>query len=260
MRKSKVVSAAEAVDIIRDGDTVACSGFVGCGTPEELLIALEARFVDTEVLDLTLVFAAAPGDGKMGGLNRLAKDGLVKRAVGGHYGLVPKLAEMAVDGRIEGYNLPLGTISTLFRDIAGHRAGTLTKVGLGTFVDPRQGGGEANSRTHEDLVRLMNIDGEEWLYYKAMPITVALIQERRRTRTEHHDGTRAIDARQSCPGDGREKLRGICHCASRARLRPRGACPAAGSGSRSACRLCRRRAARESSADLPDDLQRGFFR
>jgi propionate CoA-transferase len=177
MKKNKIVSAAEAVAIIRDGDTVACSGFVGCGTPEELIGALEKRFVDTaSPRDLTLVFAAAPGDGKQGGLNRLAKDGLIKRAIGGHYGLVPKLAEMAVDGRIEAYNLPLGTMTLLYRDIAGHRAGTLTKVGLGTFVDPRQEGGKANDRTTEDLVRLMEIDGEEWLFYKSMPITIALIR------------------------------------------------------------------------------------
>ena len=175
--KNKIVTAAEAVALIRDGDTVACSGFVGCGTPEELIAALETRFLDTGgPRDLTLMFAAAPGDGKQGGLNRLAREGLVKRTIGGHYGLVPRLAEMAVDERIEAYNLPLGTLTLLFRDIAGHRAGVLTKVGLGTFVDPRDEGGKCNRRTRDDLVRLMEIDGEEWLFYKAMPVTVALIR------------------------------------------------------------------------------------
>jgi len=175
--KNKIVSTAEAIAIIRDGDTIACSGFVGSGTPEELIGALEKRFTETaSPRDLTLVFAAAPGDGKDRGLNRLARDGMVKRAVGGHWGLVPKLSAMAVDGRIEAYNLPLGTLSQLFRDIAGHRAGTLTKVGLRTFVDPRQQGGKINSRTTEDLVRLMRIDDEEWLFYKAFPISVALLR------------------------------------------------------------------------------------
>jgi propionate CoA-transferase len=175
--KNKIVSAAEAIAIIRDGDTVACSGFVGSGTPDELICALEKRFVDTgSPRDLTLVFAAAPGDGKDRGLNRLARDGLVRRAIGGHWALVPKLAAMAVDGRIEAYNLPLGTLTQLFRDIAGHRAGTLTKVGLRTFVDPRHEGGKINSRTVEDLVRVMTIDGEEWLFYKALPISVALLR------------------------------------------------------------------------------------
>ena len=175
--RNKIVSTAEAVAIIRDGDTVAFSGFVGSGTPEELIAGLEQRFVDTgSPRDLTLVFAAAPGDGKERGLNRLAHEGLVRRAVGGHWSLVPKLSALAVAGKIEAYNLPLGTLTQLFRDIAGHRAGTLTKVGLRTFVDPRLQGGRINERTRDDLVRVMEIDGEEWLFYKAFPISVAFLR------------------------------------------------------------------------------------
>src|SRR5688572_32326100 len=86
--KNKVVSAAEAIAIVRDGDTVAFSGFVGTGTPDALIGELERRFLDTShPRDLTLVFAAAPGDGKERGLNRLAHPGLVKRVVGGHWSL-----------------------------------------------------------------------------------------------------------------------------------------------------------------------------
>ena len=175
--KNKVVSADEALAIVRDGDTVAVSGFVGSGTPEELIAALERRFVESaSPKNLTLVFAAAPGDGKDRGLNRLAHEGLVKRAIGGHWSLVPKLSNLAVANRIEAYNLPLGIISHLFRDIAAHRAGTLSKVGLRTFVDPRLEGGRINTCTRDELVRLMPIDGDEWLFYKAFPITVALIR------------------------------------------------------------------------------------
>src|SRR4029450_10761030 len=93
--KNKIVSTAEAVAIIRDHDTVAFSGFVGSGTPEELIAGLERRFVASgPPRALPLLFAAPPGAGKDRGLNRLAHPGLVKRAVGGHWSLVPKLCKM----------------------------------------------------------------------------------------------------------------------------------------------------------------------
>ena len=146
--KDKIVSADEAAAIVRDGDTVSVSGFVGTGTPDELITAVERRFLASrQPKGLTLVFAAAPGDGKDRGLNRLAHPGLVKRVIGGHWSLVPKLGKLAVENRIEAYNLPLGVVSHLFREIAGHRAGLVTKVGLRTFVDPRIEG--AHQRAHD---------------------------------------------------------------------------------------------------------------
>jgi propionate CoA-transferase len=175
--RDKVVSAAEAVAVIRSGDMVATSGFVGVGTPDAILAALEERFLTTgQPRDLGLLFAAAPGDGKERGLNRLAHDGLVRRAVGGHWSLVPKLGKMAADGLIEAWNLPLGCVSQLFREIAGRRPGLLSRVGIGTFVDPRQGGGKLNAITTRDLVRVMEIDGREWLFYQAFPVQVAIIR------------------------------------------------------------------------------------
>src|SRR6476620_10078199 len=115
--RNKIVDAEEAVAIIRSSDTVASSGFVGVGTPDEIIRALERRFLETgEPRDLSLVFAAAPGDGAEKGLNRLAHDGMIRRLIGGHFGLVPKLARMAVRGECEAYNLPLGCVSHLFRE------------------------------------------------------------------------------------------------------------------------------------------------
>jgi propionate CoA-transferase len=177
MTKNKIVSADEAAAIIRDRDTVCTSGFVGVGTPDELLIALEKRYRESRHPSaLTLMFAAAPGDARDRGLNRLAHDGLLKRVIGGHWALVPKLGELALANRIEAYNLPLGCISQLYRSIAAHGPGTISRVGLRTFVDPRLEGGKLNEATTEDLIELLQIDGEEWLRYKAFPINVALLR------------------------------------------------------------------------------------
>src|SRR6516225_11791357 len=175
--KNKIATADEAIALIQDGDTVCVSGFVGIGTPDELVLALQRRFLETgRPRDLTLVFAAAPGDGQERGLNRLAYEGLIKRVIGGHWALVPRLAKLAIDEKIEAYNLPLGCISRLYRDIAARGPGLISKIGLGTFVDPRLQGGKLNSITREDLVGLAEINSETWLHYRPFRIDVALIR------------------------------------------------------------------------------------
>lgn len=174
---NKIVSMRDAAALIHSGDTVTTSGFVGAGVPDGLLKALADRFADEgHPRDLTLIFAAGQGDGKGRGLDRLAAPGLVRRIIGGHWGLIPQLGARAVAGEIEGWNLPQGVISHLYRDIAAGHPGTISHVGLETFVDPRHGGGRISPAARDDLVELVTIGGAERLFYHAMPIHVALLR------------------------------------------------------------------------------------
>ncbi len=174
----KVVSAAEAVSKIQDGDTVAWPTAGLIGFAEHIAAALEQRFLESGApRNLTIAHGSGCGDGRTHrGMDHLGHEGLVKRLVCGHTGHAQKMAGLIRDNKIEAYMLPQGVLVQLWRQIAGRKPGAITKIGMGTFVDPRLGGGKSSPQTSEDLVKLIEIEGEEWLLYRSFPIKVAVIR------------------------------------------------------------------------------------
>jgi propionate CoA-transferase len=172
VRHWKTVSAGEAAALIRPGVTIGV-GWLG----DSLATALAEGFrSQRQPNDLTVVYAVTQGlDGRNHGLNLLAQEGLVRRVVGGQWHPVPRLHALATANRIEAYSLPVGVINGLFRDIAEGLSGHLSRSGLGTFTDPRNGGGRLNPRTQEDLVRLVRPAGEEALLFRGFPVDAAFI-------------------------------------------------------------------------------------
>ena len=178
MAITKFLSAAEAALLVNDSDTVAISGNgAGMISAEAILGALEKRFLETgHPRDLTLVHSLGLGDRDAMGTNRLAHEGMVRKVIAAHFTWSPRMQKLVGEEKIEAYCFPGGVVEHLLREIGAGRPGLFTHSGLGTFVDPRQGGGRCNARSRETLVELMHVDGREVLHYKPFKLDVAIVR------------------------------------------------------------------------------------
>ena len=172
------VTADEAVSLIRSGDTILVGGSGGGhAVPEALMAAVERRFLaEGEPRNLTAIHPVGLGDSKTQGAQHFAHEGLLKRDIAGTFVNSPKISDLAIADKIEGYTLPQGALSQLMREMAAGRAGLMTKTGLHTFVDPRHGGGRQSPSAKEDLIDLVQFRGEEYLFYKPYHIDVCFIR------------------------------------------------------------------------------------
>lgn len=174
---AKIIKAEEVPALIKDGATIAVEGFLGAGVAEEIHEIMGKHYEETKSpKNLTLLYAAGIGDGKELGMNHYAKKGLVKRVIGGHFGLAPKFQPLIANNEVEAYNFPQGVVSQMFREMAAKKPFLLSRVGLGTYVDPELEGGKLNSVTTEDLVEKISFNGDEFLAYKLPKLDVAILR------------------------------------------------------------------------------------
>lgn len=178
MIKANLISAEEAAGYIKDGMTVCPVGMTLVSASEAVLKAIERSYLETgHPAGLTLLHSCGQSDRK-DGIQHFAHEGFVTRIIGSHWGLQPRWMEMIANNQVEAYCLPQGQIAQLYRSMACGLPGKMSKVGLGTFVDPRQEGGKMNDRTKklEDIVEVMDYHGEEYLFYQQIPIDICLIR------------------------------------------------------------------------------------
>ena len=178
MKKPVFMSGAEAAALIEDCKTIVTIGMTLVSASETILKALENRFLETgHPRDLTYVHSCGQSD-RDRGCQHFAHEGMLRRIIGGHWGLQPKMMELIANNKILAYNLPQGQFAQLFRSMAGGEPGKITKVGLGTFIDPRISGGKMNEITQSepDIVDVVTIDGEEYMRYKPIPLDYCVIR------------------------------------------------------------------------------------
>lgn len=178
MLKANFITAKQAANMIKDGETICPVAMTLVSASEEVLKALESSFLETgHPNNLRLLHSCGQSDRK-DGIQHLAHEGMVKQIVGSHWGLQPRWMELISNNKVEAYCLPQGQIAHLYRSMACGLPGKMSKVGLGTFIDPRYEGGKMNDRTKElgDIVDIIKYRDEEYMFYREIPIDVCLIR------------------------------------------------------------------------------------
>ena len=184
MTNDKLISLAAAAELIPDHAVVSVSSSSGLGCPDAALKAIGERFDHSgRPRSITTIHPIAAGDMYgIAGIDHIAKKGLLKRVIAGSYPSGPSSREspriwrLIHNNEIEAYNLPSGIIFHMHREAAAKRPGILTKIGWDTVVDPAHRGGKMNDITTEDIVRRVEFDGEEWLFYRSIPVDAAIIR------------------------------------------------------------------------------------
>ena len=178
MIKANFITARQAADMIKDKSTVCTIAMTLVSASESILKEIEKKYLaENHPKDITLLHSCGQSDRK-DGIQHFAHVGLVKRIIGSHWGLQPRWMDMIANNKVEAYCLPQGQIAQLYRSMACGLQGKMSKVGLGTFIDPRLEGGKMNDRTKEleDIIDILEYKGQEYMFYNEIPIDTVIIR------------------------------------------------------------------------------------
>lgn len=178
----KILSSDEAARLIEDKSHVVFSGFGAYGAPDDVLDAIARRFGEeghpAGIYAYCGVCTGDNTDNKVG-INRLSEPGLIGTIVAAHFKYARSLWRNISDNRTAAFTIPLGVMVQLFCAKAARQPGILTKMGIHTYIDPREAGPAANGlaeKAGNDYVEVMDVHGTDYLYYHLPDPDVAIVR------------------------------------------------------------------------------------
>jgi len=161
----KIITADDAVKMVRNGMTVMIGGFLGCGNPHYIIDCLSK----SEVKDLTVICNDAampngPDGGELYGVAKLIHNRQIKKLIASHVGTNPEVARQNNEGTLELVLVPQGSLAEMIRAGGAGLGGVLTPVGLGTDVE-----------NYEHVHGVVEVDGKKFMLERPLRADIALI-------------------------------------------------------------------------------------
>ena len=164
--RNKIISVAEAVDMIPDGATIMYGGFLGCGSAHHIIDALaEKGTKDLTIIGNDCGMATGPCGEEYYGVAKLVHNHQVKHVIATHVGMTPDVGTQGmVDKTLTVDLIPQGSLAEMIRAGGAGLGGVLTPTGVGTIVEDSP-----------FCLGKQTIDGREYLLMKPIRADLALL-------------------------------------------------------------------------------------